>query len=79
MTRETRADRQFRARSIQRLFYGLALALAGLALVLGEIRLGTLVIPQSPWAGTFLALAGVLFMVAAVAGMRRGRTPGERP
>ena len=60
------ADQQFRWRCIQRIIGGVAVALAGIALMLGEIRFGSIVFPQSLWLGAFLSAAGVLFIVAAV-------------
>lgn len=73
-----RADQQFRWWSVQRIIGGAAIALAGIALMLGEIRFGSIVLPQSTWLGAIIAVAGVLRVVAAVVALcTRAKTSGR--
>lgn len=66
---------QFRWRCIQKVVAGLAIGLAGLALILGDVGLGTIALPQSRWAGALIAAAGVLYSTAAVVALRKRRRP----
>lgn len=59
------AYRQFRWRCIQKILAGVAISLAGLALVFGDIGFGAVTIPQSTWIGAVIAVAGALYAVAA--------------
>lgn len=69
------AYRQFRWRCIEKIIAGVAVALAGLALLLGDVGLGAITIPRSPWAGGLIAAAGVLYSAAAVVALRSRRKP----
>ncbi|MCT1777043.1 hypothetical protein [Brachybacterium sp. p3-SID957] len=72
------AYQQLRWRCVQRLIGDVAVALASVALTLGEIRFGSIVFPQSPWLGVFLAAAGVLLVVAAVVALCTRAEPSGR-
>lgn len=72
------AYEQFRWRCIQRIVAGLAIALAGFALTLGDVGFGSLVIPKSIWGGVVIAVAGVLFSLAAVVALRKRPRPTVR-
>lgn len=69
------AYRQFRWRCIEKIIAGVAAFLAGLALLLGDVGLGTITISHSPWAGVLIAAAGVLYSAAAVVALRSRRKP----
>ena len=53
-------------------------AIQGTALMLGEIRFGSIVLPQSTWLGAFLAVAGVLLVAAAVVALCTRAKPSGR-
>ncbi|MGP9844929.1 hypothetical protein [Brachybacterium sp. 107] len=69
----TRRQRFWRA--VEGVILGLAIALAGLALSLGQVDLGAVHIARSPMLGSALAAAGALIMVSKVMAARRARRP----
>lgn len=69
------AHRQFRWRCIEKVIAGVAVALAGLALLLGDVGLGAITIPRSPWVGGLLSAAGVLYSAAAMVALCSRRKP----
>ncbi len=71
MTRETRRQRFWRA--VQGMISGLSIALAGIVLGLTDITIGPVHIPQSPFFGTLIALAGLLYAASKIAALQRSR------
>lgn len=74
MTRRARSQRAWDA--VRTVISAFALLMLGLALASGDIAIGALTIPQSPFAGVALKIAGALFGAAALVGLRR--SPSDR-
>ncbi|GAB3190378.1 hypothetical protein [Nesterenkonia suensis] len=61
----TSVNARQKTQALQSLLAAVALSLLGLALVSGDVPLGALTVPQSPFFGAVLLAAGVLFAVAS--------------
>lgn len=69
------AYNQFRWSCIQKIVAGLAIGLAGVALALAEIPFGAVTIPQTPWFGAIIAVAGLLYSTSAAVALHSRRKP----